>query len=754
MNMRDSKICMLGLIYLIFMTMAAVVCGFDIPEEPVIRIGSGAVQDARFSPDGRYLAVATSLGVEIRDAHTREQLRFLPGASKPVVFNHQTTLLVTGTGTIWDTADFTKIAELPEEQSVFAFTPDDRLLIAGYWETAVTAWDTENWQKVRTYSGTHFKADIHGLSISPDGKLLCASFSMPIVPGQPFGGWDMGNIIIWEIESGKRIKILVDEVIYPDTVAFSPDGAILATRIHIDIVLWDTQTWREVGRFKRSGGGGACYGCVYSMEFQPGTRFLACPRGYFVGIWDTNVVAEVRELSGHAANIGSVSFHPNGKLLATVSLDGDMKLWDVASGQEIEMTPYSSPVVALAFSQDSGILIYCGEKRRTERYNLATGETESIIPAESGIYESMDFGANGGLLAVASSRLTIYDTDTGEVVLSRDGRYDSAAFSNDGKTLAILTRPNPGMYAAMLWDTRTREFMAEIPLTGFPSKVVLGDEDRMLAVITGVPQGDEIQIWDVATKRKESAFLNNTGGYRVNMVLSNTGKLLAADGIFFEPDRGGRSVVKVWDVDKAEVLYILEEAKGAPTALAFSPDDKILVTGGSRGEIALWDMNDGEMLKLYHEHTAKVNCLEFSPDGRYLASGGEDGLILIWEVNVGRSSGIIDIKVGDTALVRWGAVKGATLLQNYPNPFNPGTWIPYQLASASHVIIRIYDVSGKLVRTLDIGQREPGLYVDREEAASWDGKNQQGEPLGSGVYFYQLVTDDGFSATKKMLVVR
>lgn len=748
--MRDSKPRMLGLIYLIFMTMAAVASGFDIPEEPVIRIGSGAVQDARFSPDGRYLAVATSLGVEIRDAQTLEQLRFLPGASEPVVFNHQTTLLVTGTGTIWDTANFTKIAELPEEQSVFAFTPDDRLLIAGYWETSVSAWDTGNWQKVRTYSGTHFKAYIHGLSISPDGKLLCASFSIPIVPGQPFGGWNMGNIIIWDIESGKRIRILVDEVIYPDTVAFSPDGAILATHIHNNIVLWETQTWEETGRFIT--GGSACYGCVYSMEFQPGTRLLACPHSYSVEIWDTDVVAEVRELSGHVYIIGSVSFHPNGDLLATVSLDGDMKLWDVASGEEIEMTPYSSPVTALAFSQDSETLIYCGEKRKTERYNLVTGEIESIIPAASGSYKSLDFGANGSLLAVASSGLTIYDTDTGEVELSLGGRYENATFSYDGNTLAILARPDPGTYAAMLWDARTRKFIAEIPLTGFPSKVVLGDEDRMLAVITGVPQGDEIQIWDVATKRKESAFLNNTGGYPVNMVFSNSGKLLATDGTFFEPDRGGRNVVKVWDVDKGEVLYILEEAEGPPSALAFSPDDRILVTGGSRGEMALWDMVDGEMLRLYHEHTAKVNCLEFSPDGRYLASGGEDGLILIWEVNMGGPGGV-DIKAEDIALVRWGAVKRTALLQNYPNPFNPETWLPYELASDANVTICIYNSRGELVRKLNPGMQKAGFYTTKDKAAYWDGRNEQGELAASDVYFYVMQTRSS-TCLGKMVMVR
>ena len=94
-----------------------------------------------------------------------------------------------------------------------------------------------------------------------------------------------------------------------------------------------------------------------------------------------------------------------------------------------------------------------------------------------------------------------------------------------------------------------------------------------------------------------------------------------------------------------------------------------------------------------------------------------------------------------------------TLYQNYPNPFNPETFIPYQLASDSDVTIKIYDVSGKFVRTLNIGQRKAGLYIDRKKAAHWDGKNQQGERATSGIYFYQLVTD-GFSTTKRMLLVK
>lgn len=107
----------------------------------------------------------------------------------------------------------------------------------------------------------------------------------------------------------------------------------------------------------------------------------------------------------------------------------------------------------------------------------------------------------------------------------------------------------------------------------------------------------------------------------------------------------------------------------------------------------------------------------------------------------------------ETFITSWGQVRNA-LYQNYPNPFNPETWIPYQLASDGYAIIRIYDASGRLVRALHMGQREAGLYMGRQKAARWDGKNKQGEAIGSGVYFYQLVTDDDFSTTKKMLVIR
>ena len=93
------------------------------------------------------------------------------------------------------------------------------------------------------------------------------------------------------------------------------------------------------------------------------------------------------------------------------------------------------------------------------------------------------------------------------------------------------------------------------------------------------------------------------------------------------------------------------------------------------------------------------------------------------------------------------------LLANYPNPFNPETWIPYRLASDGYVTLTIYDLSGRVVRTLDVGHRVAAVYESRSKAIYFDSRNQFGETVASGVYFYHLLAGD-YSATQRMLIVK
>ena len=93
------------------------------------------------------------------------------------------------------------------------------------------------------------------------------------------------------------------------------------------------------------------------------------------------------------------------------------------------------------------------------------------------------------------------------------------------------------------------------------------------------------------------------------------------------------------------------------------------------------------------------------------------------------------------------------LFANYPNPFNPETWIPYELATDTHVRITIYNTQGVVIRTLQFGHQSAGYYTGRDRAAYWDGRNAFGEQVASGLYFYQLETDE-MSLMRKMVILK
>jgi flagellar hook assembly protein FlgD len=93
------------------------------------------------------------------------------------------------------------------------------------------------------------------------------------------------------------------------------------------------------------------------------------------------------------------------------------------------------------------------------------------------------------------------------------------------------------------------------------------------------------------------------------------------------------------------------------------------------------------------------------------------------------------------------------LFQNYPNPFNPESWIPFQLAKASEVNIKIYNVTGQLIKTIELGSKQAGVYIEKSNAARWDGRNDMGKEVASGVYFYELRAEK-FRAIRKMVLLK
>ena len=151
------------------------------------------------------------------------------------------------------------------------------------------------------------------------------------------------------------------------------------------------------------------------------------------------------------------------------------------------------------------------------------------------------------------------------------------------------------------------------------------------------------------------------------------------------------------------------------------------------------------------DHPAIPEYFDVSQDGTVLLSYADTGQIHIWDAKALLPSQPVIVEPNGKQLVTLGAVKRNQLLQNFPNPFNPETWIPFRLADESDVTIHIYAPTGQLVRHLPLGRIAAGDYTPQAKAVHWNGRNQIGEPVSSGVYLYTITAGD-FSATRKMLI--
>ena len=129
-------------------------------------------------------------------------------------------------------------------------------------------------------------------------------------------------------------------------------------------------------------------------------------------------------------------------------------------------------------------------------------------------------------------------------------------------------------------------------------------------------------------------------------------------------------------------------------------------------------------------------------------TAGKQSPIILEKVQLGNSLNIAKIH-GVVAFIP----AQTALLPNYPNPFNPETWIPYELASDSPVMIGIYDAKGQMIRTITLGEKRAGAYVSKDQAAYWNGRDSSGEKVASGIYYYTLEAGE-FRATRKMVILK
>ena len=305
-------------------------------------------------------------------------------------------------------------------------------------------------------------------------------------------------------------------------------------------------------------------------------------------LWNTknerNVIAT---LEGHADDVYSVTFSPDGSTLASGSYDDTVKLWDVSTKQNIAtLTGHTYRVTSVTFSPDGS--------------TLASGSYDGTVK--------------------------LWDVATRQNIATLEGHRDwvySVTFSPDGSTLASGARDK----TIRLWDVATRQNIAT--LEGHTSEVWSVSFSPDGSTLASGARDKTIRLWDVATRQNIATLEGHTYGV-TSVTFSPDGSTLASGSTLWE------AAVRLWDVATRRNIETFSRGRSKITSLAFSPDGAILAEGSRSGKIRLWDMATRRNIETLYGK-GEITSLAFSPDGKILASGSrktsnDNGQVVLWDM--------------------------------------------------------------------------------------------------------------------------
>jgi WD40 repeat protein len=594
---------------------------------------TGPVVSVAFSPDGSTLASGTyGRDILLWDVNTRQIIGKLKGHSniiRSIAFSPDGKWMASGsqdkTIILWDAKTGQPVHTLNGHLGAvtsISFSRDGRTLASGSIDKTVMLWDVETGQLKHKLSG--HTSIVRKVAFSPVGMTLAS-------------GSDDGTILLWNGATGESLgKLLVkhtDPVLKidlssaVDSIAFSRDGKTLASGDRDkDVILWDVQTGKRIHTLSRHSD------AVWAVAFSPDGNTLASGSAdRTIILWDTNTGQFLDQLKGHTELINSLSFSPDGSTLASGSGDSTIILWNMSPRQPLAHPvsgfSHSGPVSGIAFSPDGKTVASGSPAQTIMLWDARTGQAFSDEPLYTHIagVSSIAFSPDGRMLALGSDDQTIilWDVKTrqpiGKPLPGHTKNVTSVAFSPDGRTLASGSEDQ----TIILWDVKTRQPIAK-PLTGHTKSVTSLAFNRDGRILASGSDDATVILWDV----KKGQAIKTLRGH-VDRVKSLA---FSPDGSTLASGSYDGSLI-LWDLEKGQANVTWNGPFKPINSLAFSPDGKTLALGSDDQTVKLWDVNTHQPIVSLGGYQAPVQSVAFSSGGKILASASADQNVVLWDLN-------------------------------------------------------------------------------------------------------------------------
>jgi WD40 repeat protein len=427
-------------------------------------------------------------------------------------------------------------------------------------------------------------------------------------------------------------------------VVFSPRGDYLATAGRDgSIKLWSPDSGRLLNAFRPPGAYARCLALA-----DDGKLIAFGTTDNLVGVCDPHT-GHVLWTGRHQNQVFSLAVSPDGTLLASSGADHCVIVWDIHTGAQVcKLTAFTSWPEAVAFAPNQPILAVAGGVERWEIrfFQIPSGQHVRTLSDQGGGIRALAYSRDGKMLAAGGwDRLVrVLDAETGELLyplMAHTGRVNAVAFSTDGHTLASGSADR----TVRLWDLR-----------------------RPAAPTNGRQQfhhGDAAQVLSAAFTADGQTLVARHQDHAIRLRDAATGRLLAEQTGFAESisalavgphgtiASGVHHLIHIWSGRPTDAPTVLDGHQNYVVGIAWSADDRFLVSGDDAGAAILWDVHTATRLRTFSHLTRLVSAVAISGDAQTVATGNELGQLLLWNAATDHPVHTIAAHSGNVSVIQF-----------------------------------------------------------------------------------------------------